>query len=266
MKYSELEEQYEEQTYIPYAELLLTDEWKEKRALILQRDTHFCTSCHSGASIYIHGRHLYYTDGDYVKQEQIVRTDLSRAFIKDTFKIEEISILRSSFHSNCFFGASNNGILFACRDWNLAKEFPIDELLFHFIILDSGYLMPFIDIPVKELNEENILLPKFSDRKIQLHVHHNFYIHKNLPWDYEDDALITLCNWCHWELHQKEAVPVYTMDGTGELYEMSYELCSRCGGAGFFPEYEHVQRGVCFQCGGARYFEARAFPRGKTSL
>jgi|GEM_PF-3177802 len=33
----------------------------------------------------------------------------------------------------------------------------------------------------------------------QLHVHHRYYVYKNDPWDYPNDALLTLCIDCHEE-------------------------------------------------------------------
>lgn len=42
---------------------------------------------------------------------------------------------------------------------------------------------------------------KKSDKPYFMQVHHKFYILNSLPWQYSEDALITLCNWCHLELH-----------------------------------------------------------------
>ena len=96
--------------------------------------------------------------------------------------------------------------------------------------------------------------PEKSDRPIYLHVHHTFYILGKLPWDYDDNTLQTLCNWCHWVFHEKEKVPVYAQTAN-ELKEMNYTPCKRCNGAGIFPEYKHVQAGLCFRCRGTRYEE-----------
>lgn len=83
-----------------------------------------------------------------------------------------------------------------------------------------------------------------------LNVHHKYYVFNRLPWEYDDNALITLCNWCHLELHEKETVHVYSSDKKTLL---EFHACNRCNGAGWFPEYYHIQSGVCFKCKGSRY-------------
>lgn len=40
-----------------------------------------------------------------------------------------------------------------------------------------------------------------------LHVHHKGYVSSLLPWEYPDDALITLCESCHQEVHKKQVRP-----------------------------------------------------------
>lgn len=41
-----------------------------------------------------------------------------------------------------------------------------------------------------------------------LHVHHTYYKHGLLAWEYPDEALTTLCSVCHEELHKKEKIPI----------------------------------------------------------
>lgn len=85
-----------------------------------------------------------------------------------------------------------------------------------------------------------------------LHVHHNYYQKGRLPWEYPDEALITLCWYCHEELHANEKVPYYD-ENMRVLRQLT--PCSRCHGAGVFPEYNHIQNGICFKCYGVRYEE-----------
>ena len=45
-------------------------------------------------------------------------------------------------------------------------------------------------------------------------VHHKYYLqypnHKKVkPWNYPDDALITLCNKCHYRVHKNKQIKVY---------------------------------------------------------
>src|SRR5690606_1821448 len=87
-----------------------------------------------------------------------------------------------------------------------------------------------------------------------LHVHHSYYIKNLLPWEYKDKSLMTLCMTCHENLHKNKTVPVYNSEKElNRIGELTY--CSRCHGAGWFPEYIHVQEGVCFECNGAKYKE-----------
>jgi hypothetical protein len=90
-----------------------------------------------------------------------------------------------------------------------------------------------------------------SEKPYHLEVHHKYYVHNKYPWQYPEEALVTLCNWCHNELHQKTVVPYYSSEGQA----LGYTPCSRCYGIGRLPEYSHVDDGVCFRCAGARYDE-----------
>lgn len=90
-----------------------------------------------------------------------------------------------------------------------------------------------------------------ADKPYHMQVHHRRYILNRLPWQYADHDLVTLCNWCHSKYHKEYEVDVYAEDGVILLDD--FERCSRCKGAGSFPEYNHVQGGVCFSCGGERY-------------
>jgi hypothetical protein len=98
------------------------------------------------------------------------------------------------------------------------------------------------------------------DRPYYLHVHHKYYIEKDgclvYPWKYQDDALTTLCNWCHFETHRTKKIKVYT-EVNGQYQERKYTPCSRCHGAGYFPHYRHIIQGRCFKCGGNKYEELR---------
>lgn len=89
---------------------------------------------------------------------------------------------------------------------------------------------------------------------VALQVHHLHYIYGLDPWEYKDSELVTLCERCHNHVHSHHEVPVYRLDGEN-LVKVHFTPCSRCGGAGWFPEYKHVQGGVCFRCHGAKYDE-----------
>jgi hypothetical protein len=81
-----------------------------------------------------------------------------------------------------------------------------------------------------------------------LHVHHRYYVLGRSPWEYDDDALISLCPDCHADIHQTESVVVYSSDRQRKI---PTNPCVRCRGLGHLPQYRHVQGGVCFRCWGA---------------
>jgi hypothetical protein len=111
----------------------------------------------------------------------------------------------------------------------------------HFIKHPNGTLEEF-DIP------EMVVAPK----QYYLNIHHKYYIKNKLPWEYDNDVLITLCNWCHEELHKNERIKVYTENGI-ELENLT--PCNRCEGAGWLPHYDHIESGICFYCRGAKFVE-----------
>ena len=85
------------------------------------------------------------------------------------------------------------------------------------------------------------------DISVKLEVHHKYYVWNKLPWEYQIDALITLCDECHEKEHIKQ--PVVYADGS--LRQIKHlESCYRCNGKGHIKEYKHVQNGICFACGG----------------
>lgn len=93
---------------------------------------------------------------------------------------------------------------------------------------------------------------RFDPNGVYLEVHHLYYILNRLPWEINDDGLITLCNKCHEELHFSEKVPVYNLI-EGKLVRLELIPCKKCGGTGFLPYYRHYQNGLCFKCYGSRW-------------
>lgn len=91
------------------------------------------------------------------------------------------------------------------------------------------------------------------DEHIILHVHHKFYIYGKLAWEYHDDALITLCNFCHQELHNTNDIPVYSNDE--KIEKLNLTLCQRCNGSGYIDKYHYHMNGICFGCDGYKYLE-----------
>lgn len=52
------------------------------------------------------------------------------------------------------------------------------------------------------LNRDHFRCRHCESPKKTLHVHHMYYIKGNLPWEYDDDCLVTLCEDCHAEVNR----------------------------------------------------------------
>ncbi len=99
-------------------------------------------------------------------------------------------------------------------------------------------------------SDKRVLSMQFSPSHFPLkglNIHHTYYIKGHKPWEYEDDALVTLCENCHKKRHEKAKTPIYTSQGAVIGYAT---VCPRCGGSGYLPQYSHVEHGRCFKCGG----------------
>jgi len=101
-------------------------------------------------------------------------------------------------------------------------------------------------------NMDEVAVPKvsISDKRYHLEIHHKFYIENRLPWNYDDDDLVTLCNWCHKEWHQNNDIELYTDD---KLNKIRLDPCKRCDGMGWFEVFKHINNGVCFECNGRKF-------------
>jgi hypothetical protein len=79
-----------------------------------------------------------------------------------------------------------------------------------------------------------------------LNIHHTYYVRGHKPWEYDNEALVTLCENCHKKRHETSSIPYYDKERlVGNLVP-----CDRCGGSGYLPQYNHVENGICFKCGG----------------
>lgn len=95
---------------------------------------------------------------------------------------------------------------------------------------------------------------KLCGAKELLNVHHRYYIFQNEPWEYCDNALITLCQSCHKMVHDILPSIIYTQKGE-ILKPMNFTPCIRCHGFGYLSQYNHVENGICFRCRGQKYEE-----------
>lgn len=206
-----------------YQELLLKQEWKDKRLEILARDKNICTKCNNDKI-------------ERMQSQYGILTRRSTNSKRLIFRLEnglETSIAIESFRSN--------GTVFK-------------NIIIYHSDPQEGYLTSIAARRVKK-DEINELVSELIDNEWifvnNLHVHHTYYLKTKLPWEYENNSLQTLCWDCHENLHKDQIIPVYI----GNEVVDSFTLCKRCFGAGQIPEYNHVQQGICFRCNGAKYEE-----------
>ncbi|MCP9757033.1 hypothetical protein EGI26_17880 [Lacihabitans sp. CCS-44] len=244
-----------------YSELLQSKEWSFKRQEILARDKMVCQNCKNQK----HLNQFYLSSiGLSFYKEKIIITGYSYLLKQDlrhfsnelNFKdfIQLISTNKNHRTLALFsFSPENkyqNLIAFLdvpkfqnSEDIELLRnKMPFSVINDEFRIAQNKYEVEFVkacdEIEIKWLVCKN------------LHIHHKYYQTGKQPWEYPNEALTTLCWDCHEDLHKNEKIP--HLDINGKIIG-TLTPCSRCFGAGYFPEYNHVQNGVCFECSGAKY-------------
>jgi hypothetical protein len=243
-----------------YYELLLTDEWKLKRNEILNRDEFKCQSC-ANKSLISDYRISYCSYGTlesgtlliivYDKNRQSLlrcKTTIDQNYLKNLIETYgESSIICLSHGDNAFCRIVGLIITDEKLDYpgiknrtiNNIKEFAVTQQITQELYLNK--------LPIERFKKLKWL------KVNHLHIHHKYYTLNKNPWEYPNEALQTLCWKCHEELHKNSTVPVY--NSHFELID-NYEACQRCHGAGYFPQFSHVQAGICFQCNGNRFLKS----------
>lgn len=76
-----------------------------------------------------------------------------------------------------------------------------------------------------------------------LQVHHKKYIKGRMPWDYENEDLITLCKNCHKTIHLENRIPVY--DRHGNLIEKKLFIPKDDGEGKIhdYPTWQFIKKG-----------------------
>ncbi|WP_299183706.1 hypothetical protein [uncultured Aquimarina sp.] len=181
---------------ILYADLLNTQEWKDKRKIIIDRDKNRCSVCHSEPP----KDHLLY----------------------DGFEYREMSSEEEKEYVKSYW-----------EEWEKENKDKENYELLKKVSCKPG--IPLIKIGIA----------------VQLHVHHTYYIKNNVPWNYPNETLITLCHSCHKRIHEKEEISVYSDESLSS--ELNLKPCSKCIGTGYIEEYYYFKNGICFRCNGNRY-------------
>ncbi len=241
-----------------YEELLNSDEWKGKRNLILERDQNKCTKC----------------------ENEILLSDCKKgelSFVKSNKDFQLFTLVTNEdsytlylpriggFKANQAIGyfkmKLNEPILVAARKRLLNDNYEKYHEQLGRYKNDPNYKALLIyfsgvyNVPVEDLDALSPNQPFSSFKWLWirgLHVHHLYYKVGLKPWEYENEALITLCWKCHEETHKNHKIP-YLNESGEEIRKLT--PCNRCFGTGWIPKFNYVENGICFECRGKKFQE-----------
>jgi hypothetical protein len=249
---------------VSYQDDLNSPEWKAKRREILIRDNLACLNCHNENLIKdclvglltskpndVNGT-LFNWIG-FNSGEEPVRKNL---FVKTDDQVLPLSLKRfylafidSDFENEPFARLGGirelkqiNSGLMGDKIWADGYELPLTSVF----LLDDGFKGKAGKLKGK-VNESDkwMYIPG-------LHVHHTYYQINLKPREYPNQSLQTLCWICHENLHKNQSVPF--LDKNGQEFR-KLTPCFWCHGAGWFPQYKHIEQGICFYGRGAKYKE-----------
>lgn len=243
-----------------YYELLQTEEWLARRNDILSRDGNRCSIC-SNYNLIDKFRISYGTIGTYQSGKVIIvvfdKAEGQLIRCVTNYQLPFFETLFNTYSEKSLICLTKGSGIF-CR--LVALIVTPEEL--PYLSLDSvtkesikGFSLE------RQLVQEEYLqsLSKDAFQKLRwidvrfLHIHHKYYMLDTVPWDYPDEALQTLCWQCHENLHKTGTIEVFNK---GLELQGNYEVCPRCFGAGYLPQFSHVQSGICFGCNGTRFIKS----------
>lgn len=237
-----------------YQEQLLDARWKAKRIEILNRDRNTCQICSNQtitkagipALIVSHFNKLNFQIFDIRNGKPCLAELYDTSFYHQKHKSTLcyfIPFPEKNIISGIIDYSIDTNPHSAAYSGNLDEgEGEVDNFLYNFYQVDKAKVF------LKDVHYSSFHW-KYG---FNLHIHHKYYQAGLLPWKYPQDALTTLCWTCHERLHTEIQVPCLDINGN-DLGKMT--PCTRCLGAGIFPEYSYIQAGICFRCNGARYEE-----------
>lgn len=270
-------------TSLTYGQLLTLPEWKEKREIIIQRDKKICQHCNN--AIYetdnFYGPYSHFSNAKppYMPFRSFSGKD-EKVYVKDengTALIpehEHVMLYWSKHRSNGINVLPSEGYFISA-----ARYLTKDESIHYFPYLNPKLSdeekVKLLVQNAKQTVDKSGDIEKIPERKDlikvplnelqwifakDLHVHHTYYQIDKLPWQYPNESLITLCRSCHETVHETEQIPVLDANS---FKIGNYKPCKRCHGAGWFPEYNHVEGGICFLCRGKKYLADEFIEKNK---
>lgn len=232
-----------------YAKLLDSEEWREKRELIIARDKNKCQKCFNNT---------YVNDAQLTAKFAICYVNSKGAFLESFDSSNENRLFRKVGNQG---GSLKNKMMYFIHSDELGNIITVFNVLKNKLSANRFFedlsQTLILDGTKPIFNVEKIFTKYFNAEKIQvqwistkfLNVHHKFYQVGKKPWEYNDDSLITLCRPCHEKIHQDEVI--YLHDENGNKIELIE--CDRCKGTGVLPQFHYVENGICFKCSGNRF-------------
>ena len=255
-------------TSLTYGQLLALPQWQEKRLTIIKRDNLICQKCSNKS---------YEKDNKYgpffkiSAEKRPYCSIISFNGIKEDVYTEDLNgtklIPKKGTVMLYYSRHRNSGISDIPEEGfyvSAARQLSENEINYYFPF-KNPVLTPQEECSIyiewadmekagKVIPENKGLHESLNDFRWifakDLNVHHTYYQIDKLPWEYPDESLQTLCRSCHERVHEEEIIPVIKAGG---LKLGNYKPCTRCYGAGWFPEYSHVENGICFKCSGVKY-------------
>lgn len=254
-----------------YYEALFEERWKQKREEILQRDNHRCAICNRSRTVMVEceeemmrPKQTLYLGIDFSEGRKI-RNWLIATCTREQLKNGKVVLFGGKAVTAILpdgkrYVLIGRTYLLPCNFQDV-ENFKDETLEYGLMYCVDGSLQPvaFTNplIPFAPFDDDYTYRPYLSKEPVELHVHHKYYVDGRKPWDYPNDALITLCSECHEKLHRGRLaeVPVYTCDLQGVYIKKNYTPCQRCHGQGYLKEYLYYQGGICFRCHGRKFEE-----------
>jgi 5-methylcytosine-specific restriction endonuclease McrA len=237
-----------------YAEWLSDVNWQSKRAKIIAHSAHKCSYCLNKALLEnLHVGSLYRINNDINVPSKFLIEDIKdgyRLYIKSFITKNIINVvpiykykkLEKEYSYFVFYSIEERNVVAISK--NMCDRYILDQELKLLSNPSQSNIQIFLN--EKFLKEVN------WDYMRGLHVHHKYYQENKKPWEYPENATITVCKHCHQFLHETEKIPF--LDKNGRPISL-LTPCIRCNGTGEIYEYKHIESGICFRCRGAKYDE-----------
>ena len=251
-----------------YQDLLLSEQWKNKRKEILERDKSSCHRCGYLVNIF------NYPYGIFEFDEKI--------------ELKELGLLNSDTRVASFIDKTDGKIFCKVPRETLSKDAYDDLILVVNFSLKKNIDYPYngsiinniksnmfdldnkinlnlsnkikteckekLDFNKWEIDRQGYYLVHKSNLreyvKSNLQVHHRCYRKTTKVWEQKDEEYITLCNICHRIVHENQLIPYF--NEIGDIYQYM-EPCWKCAGQKYFNCYKNILNGVCFACNGNGY-------------